>query len=225
MHTTVTRVSRLTMIAAAAITLAIVCLGFNTGTAQAMYQQNEVAKFKSGTHYVMLDPTGGEGNVWAVYDPDYNEKMTIAKSSKKSVAAVKYASKSGFNILFKKPGKATITYKYKGKKYTHKFVVLKYTNPAKSLKIGSKNYATKFKKKSYLELGGSYAGKKLVATPVAGWKVKDVIVMNLTSEKHKKSGYKITKSDNYISVIWENKKNHALVATAMLLKDQGQVRQ
>ncbi len=104
---------------AAALLLAVAGLAFNAGVAQAIYTQMEVDMPMPGTKYVMLDKApkslGADPNEWSIYDPSYSSKMTKAKSSNPKVVKVAHPSKNGFTLLMKKPGKATVTYKFKAK--------------------------------------------------------------------------------------------------------------
>ena len=204
---------------AVAFLLAVVGLAFNVGSAQAIYTQMEVDRFASVTRYVMLDiATADQGpnpNEWSYYDPSYSNKLAKATSSNPKVVKVAHPSKNGFTILMKKPGKATVTYKFKGKKYVHKFVVLKYSNPAKVFKVGSKNYASKFDKSVCFEPKKSLAGKKLVLKPNPGWKIQQVFVNTKKSSKTKTPPFKIAKSHTQVTVLWENKKG-AVIASNLL---------
>ncbi|MCR5271550.1 MAG: hypothetical protein K6E13_00995 [Lachnospiraceae bacterium] len=118
------------------------------------------------------------------------------KSSKKSVAAyyskslssyiTEYASSSSsgyksysgdIEVLCKKAGSATISYKIDNKTYKTKVNVKKYTNPVKSLKINGKDVASKFKKSSYVSAkkpSKTIKNFKVSATAASGWKITSI---------------------------------------------------
>ena len=101
-----------------------------------------------------------------------NDKVTV-KSSNKSV--VKPLNWTTLQVV--KPGKAkvSITVKKKnGKKTNYKCTVrvYKYKNPIKTLKLGSKNIAKKYKKDNFAEAKSSTS--KLTVKPAKGWKIKTI---------------------------------------------------
>jgi len=88
------------------------------------------------------------------------------KSSNKKVATVStftYLDMVYIGISPKNPGKSTITfnYKYGGKTYKGKVkvTVLDYENPFKSIKIGSKNYSSRFRNQQRIEVDKALSGK------------------------------------------------------------------
>jgi len=207
-------------LAAVAIMGAVVALALAASPAQAL-TQTEAGTFKSGTHYVALDPAIPDSNVYVVYDSDSKNKITSVKNSNTKITEVKKYPYS-ITIHLKKAGTTTIKYKYKGKTYTHTFIAKKYVNPAKTLKIGSKNYAGKFKAMNYYDLKKAQPGKKVVLKAKSGWKLKEVIINTYKNkqyiEKHKKaSGFTLTKYDESMAVLWQHKKTGMVSCTYIAL--------
>ena len=142
--------------------------------------------------------------------------ITKLKSSKKSVATVSkfvYGDTAYVAINMKKPGKTTVTFnvKYKGKtvKAKTKVEIRKYVNPFKSLKIGSKNYASKFKENPYCTLTKTAKGKMTIKLK-SGYKIKGISTYNGNDG----SGYKILKNKKNITI----KKGYVL-SISVLPKD------
>lgn len=103
-----------------------------------------------------------------------------------------------------KPGKSTVTYTYKGKKYKAKVVVKKYQNPVKSVTIGKKTYSKPFK--SFWEYSvkrKALNGKTIKVTPAKGWKVVSISYTYRKNGKFKKvsNGGKLTNMSKYPSVV------------------------
>ncbi len=83
-------------------------------------------------------------------------------------------------VQIKKTGKTKITYTFAGKKHTVTYIVKKYTNPLKSLKVGKKNYASLMNPKAIAH-GGDTASAASLNDPFTGkitiklkkgWKIK-----------------------------------------------------
>ena len=146
---------------------------------------------------------------WIFGNEGTNYKITNLKSSNKKVLTVskKYQYKyTTLNMKLKKAGTATISFKVKiGSKtynYKCKVTVSAYTNPVKTLKIGSKNYASKFKNSSFYDLGGKKNHKgKLSITANKNWKIESIYIYNLKTGKEQK-----VKNNKSITL----KKNHTL---------------
>ena len=137
------------------------------------------------------------------------KKITLLKNSNKKVASVKARGdeySGALTIKTKKPGKAKISYKFKGKKHTFKLVVYKYVNPFKKFEIGTKNYASKFDKKGTAKTKVELKGKlnvrlkgkfELKGIEVNGGKVKNGTELTSDDEvmsvdvkaKNKKTGF------------------------------------
>lgn len=128
------------------------------------------------------------------------KKVTV-KSSKKSVVE---PMKDDKNVFFwtKKTGTAKLTIKVKKAKktytYTTKVKVVKYANPAKTIKLGSKNLTSKFKKELfYLTYKTKATKQKLSIKLKKGWKVK-TIKQQYFSEKKQTFIQKKIKNNSYI---------------------------
>lgn len=127
--------------------------------------------------YKILDlGTSTEPETFGAYT---TKKVKNARSTNSKVVAVKVgkgkdkATKKYYMINFtaKKPGKATVSYSVDGKKYKINFTVIKYTNPIGKLTLDGKDYKKQFNKTMDVSVK-NLAGKKIVFTPAAGWKVK-----------------------------------------------------
>ena len=127
-------------------------------------------------------------------DPKDASEVLNLKSSNTKVLTVKKRNtsveKDGedvpkfFNVVlevkFKKPGKANITYSYKNENgetvnVKKKLTVKKWVNPVSSLKIGSKQFKTKFNKNSEATIKKSQiSNKKIKIKLKKGYKLKEV---------------------------------------------------
>ena len=117
-----------------------------------------------------------------------DNKVSIeAEGFNYSVASVyggpgaKMTSNCVVSILGNKKGKtkATITVRYgdnleQKKDLKLNVTVNKYTNPCASLKIGKKNYASKFKKKTYTDITLPKKSAKISVKPKKGWKLSRI---------------------------------------------------
>lgn len=111
---------------------------------------------------------------------DAGAKVSSLKSSRSKVASAAIETYDGISYIVvtpKKKGKTTVSFKYtwkkKTKKYRFVFTVVPYENPLRSLKIGKKGYAYKFRKNSYYALKGKVSGK-LKLKAAKGWKIVDL---------------------------------------------------
>ena len=101
------------------------------------------------------------------------------KSSNKSMKVSAHAAASGYiRVEYSKPGKTTITFTAKGKKLRTTFTVKKYANPVATLKIGSKNYTSKFNKSKYTYTSKKISKQTLNIKAKKGWTIKNVYVYN-----------------------------------------------
>lgn len=129
-----------------------------------------------------------------------------------------------------RPGKATIVYKYQGKKITLKVNVVKWTAPFKTFQVGSKNI-TKFVNQwnSSIPNGGAdgVAGGKLSGKlnikPADNWKISSIKVERPRGPMKKVSnGYKMTQSDEGLTVNLVNKKTKAVASMFIAnMRDEG----
>ena len=160
-------------------------------------------------------PNYADGNTFDVWAND-GKQFVKPKSNNKDVAVVKFSTsdKDELMVRFKKPGKATVTFKFEEKKYTIKCIVAKYTNPLKTFKIGSTNLTKRFQNKSTSLMKKGIPSGKVTVVPSAAWKivrfeyhdeskgkvVKPKTIKKLSSDhqwlnvvvKHKKSGACLT---------------------------------
>lgn len=142
----------------------------------------------AGSHTFYLSKSGSNQIVVASAKP-YKK----AKSSNKSVAAPKLMSGDGWccmTVKFKKPGKATITFKYGTKTYKGTWTVKKYENPFKTLKIGGKDYKAQanvsnfegymdyednpLSQNSSARMKQSMSGKRISIKMKTGWKLVSI---------------------------------------------------
>ena len=128
--------------------------------------------------------------------------VTKLKSSKKSVATVtkfEYMGTAYVSIHPKKAGTTIVTFnvKYKNKTIKAKttVVIKKYVNPLKTLKIGSKNYASKFKKTRFVSLKKALKGKLSIILK-SGYQISSISTYNSKNG----SGYKTLKNNKTIKI-------------------------
>lgn len=110
------------------------------------------------------------------------------KSSNKKVLSVTAGNENGYALILlecKKPGTATVSYKFKGKTHKVKFNVVKYKCPLKTLKVGKKNYTSAFKKSAYGETGGKALSGKVKVKLKDGWKVAKIQALRMDTGKMK----------------------------------------
>lgn len=151
-------------------------------------------------------------------------KLTDVKSSNEKVVAP-LLNDTTLYLSPMKAGKATVSYKYKGKTRKVKIVVKKYVNPIKTLKLGNKNYAKLFKKSIYGRAAyKNYVGKRIKVVPATGWKLKS---LRYAKTKKLKNGGKIPaaavntypegQSTLLIFLTMQNKKDGRLSEAQLLL--------
>lgn len=213
-----TDLGSITRLAVAVFAALFLALAVAASPAQAFESKN-VAKYKSDTHYYMVDKWIPDNNVIVVCDPKQKHKITSVKTSDSKVAKIsKY--KYQVTIILKKAGKATVTYKYNGKVYKHTYVVKKYSNPALTIRIGTKNYAPMLKTKNGVDLSKQRTlGMKVYLQPKSGWKLKGGAVFEerdgKTNEHHiaMSEPFKVHLYDMYLDIIWQHKKTGMLCHT------------
>lgn len=116
-----------------------------------------------------------------------SSKASSLKTSKASVVSVKqtkntYGSRVRYTISLvpKKAGTATVSLKCKGKTYKTRVTVKKYTNPIKSVKIGTTSVsASKFNSSATTSLSyARFAGKNVKTTVFlkSGWKLQKLFI-------------------------------------------------
>lgn len=92
----------------------------------------------------------------------------------------------------RKAGTSTVSFKAtvngKSRNYECVVKVVKYQNPFKTFKVGSKNYTSKYKNSE--NEGGTYTSKKvqgrLNIVPQKGWKISRISLVNMFTNKSKK---------------------------------------
>ena len=116
---------------------------------------------------------------------------TSSKSSVVEAAVNKYSDKYYIQLGTKKKGTSNITIKVqkagKVKTYKTKVTVQKYSNPAKTFKVGSKNYAGGFKKLLQYHNVKFPAGKAKVSVKAnSGWKINNITVSSYGASNYSK---------------------------------------
>lgn len=132
--------------------------------------------FIGDKHIVVYEKGGSESSNWEVLSIMYCSKKSQIKNLKSSNKKVKVEAKEGY-VVAKYPNKAlttTITCTVKNKKLSTKLIVKKYQNPAKTYKIGSKNYASIFNYNSRNYEGKKCKNQKFTVAAKKGWKITSV---------------------------------------------------
>ena len=155
----------------------------------------------------------GDNHAWLYMDGDSSsskysiKKVTVSDKSVMTVKKGEFYGQLGANCTLKKTGKVTVRLWLKNKKsgkvtkYSAKVQVAKYSNPVKTLKIGSKNYAKYFKDNDYGYWAKKSISGKLLITPSKGWELIDIIKVNQKNGRISYPKYvknkKFTISNNY----------------------------
>ncbi|MDO5118005.1 MAG: hypothetical protein Q4D34_05915 [Eggerthellaceae bacterium] len=208
---------RTAVVAIAALIVTVLALGLFASQAQAMkLEKPKESVVVAVSKYKDRDGTGYEAvvSLTAKSKNDFNVPTKVKVSNKAIVDNLEWFEGT-IDLSFKKPGKATLSYKWKGKKHKVNITVKKYHNPLKSLKIGSKQYKQKFDKYATnvfwtYESGGSadsYLKGKIKVTPKKNWKVKSIKYLKWNSEGvgKVKSGEKLPKSEGVIITCYNKK--------------------
>jgi hypothetical protein len=161
-----------------------------------------------GVYRVVLDSEtfGGERS-FCFYDDTENGNFASPKSSNKKVAKVALRDQGNtIDVMFKKAGKVTITFKYKGKAKKVTLIAANYRNPLKSFKVGKTQYVKKYDKKpsyndTYTDDSKESFKGKLVVTPAKGWKVVSIEGQMPKASKALKSGMKIKNTVGIVIVL------------------------
>ena len=109
---------------------------------------------------------------------DYGTKITNLKCSsskiklKPSYGGVSYANIVATSTSF--TGTANISFKYKGKTYSTKYTVTKYTNPCKLFQIGPTRYTSRYNNKNTLWSKVTKENQNLKIVAKSGWKITKV---------------------------------------------------
>lgn len=191
----------------------------SAGTALADGYDFDLQKL-SGKQGVVYHPSdkayGGTGYMIA---SEADGKVTKAKSSNKKVISVEQHNYDGFHyvrITCKKAGKATVSYKFKGKKHKVEFTVIKYKNPLKTFKVGKRNYTSLFKKGLYTTTEQGISGK-LKLKAAKGWKISKVQAWTGDSYKLKKVkiGKKLPKDTHEVYVTMKHSASNTKVVLTL----------
>lgn len=180
-----------------------------------------LANLYKGTHKISYLSGKGLDNT-RCYVSDAYKKISNVKSSNKKVATVSVTkvkpSKAGgysmpgyymLNVKLKKAGTTKISFTYNGKKYSSTLKVSKYSNPIKSIKIGSKEYKSAFVAKKLVRgmeeydvtLNTKKLSGKLAVKAASGWKIHKIY--KYFGSKKLKNGSKVEDS---VYVEMKNKK-------------------
>ncbi|MDO4400692.1 MAG: hypothetical protein Q4D27_07080 [Coriobacteriia bacterium] len=207
-------VKRMPVLGVVAVAMALLlAMTFGAGSAFADGNEINVDNIKAKSTQKMLYFPGKDAaasNVYYVFSGS-DKAITKVKSSNKKVVAVSQSGefKAMFQMQLKKAGKAKVTFKYKGKSYTMNVVVAKYTNPVKTYKIGSTNYASKFKKTPFYFAGGKVLKGKVTVKAATGWKFKHFEFYKNGKLKTAKTR-KLTGSEGQVTAVMQHKKSGAL---------------
>lgn len=150
-------------------------------------------------------------SVLSIVGCNKKSEITSVKSSNKDF---KVEKKDGYLCVYfgDKAGKTTISCKVKGKTIKTSYQVVKYSNPVKTFKIGTKCYKSKFNSTDEFKNGAKFSNKKVSIKAASGWKITSVYVYNGSSSKTYRSinssswskKLSLNKSGAYISVTLVN---------------------
>lgn len=155
-------------------------------------------------------------NAVIAYGSEVVIDMDSVLSSNSKVASLK-KNKNGriteYLVRTKKTGRATLSFRAKNvgdEEYVDKTIEVtskKYVNPVKTMKIGKKNYASRFKVRPAYYQGKKISGKVSVK-PGKGWKVSSIWFYDYSKKKDKliKNGRKITLGKGDSLFVWLNRK-------------------
>lgn len=197
-----------------AAALLAACAMLAVGSMPAHATALETLDSLKGTQHVFYYPKDRDCNVVEVGYSQDTDKACKVKSSNPKVASAKAIHKGTMlRIMFKKAGTAKVSYVYKGKKHTVKYVVAKYVNPVKSFKVGGKEFKGQFQAGEFGSAPYTASGK-LSVKAAKGWKLlkmeSDMWSKSLESIKTKavKNGYRASDDrDLAIRATLKNKKS------------------
>ncbi len=148
-------------------------------------------------------------HTWHLNSGDATKKSAVSNfkitgnakcCTKPKVQVQKYGGKKYVDIQtqVKKPGKVSISYSVKQKngdtiKYTYNFTFKYYSNPTASIKVGNKEYSSKFKKIDYIHTKAkNINGKKITVKPKKGYTFVGFSVYDGKEYKDYQNGAKIS---------------------------------
>ena len=164
------------------------------------------------TGFCGVNDAGDETEGWMKYhygyceisSSDWNHPLTDVKVRNKRVVSIGEADLGTLELSFKRPGKTTVSYKWKGKVHKVKVKVYRYKNPAKSFKVGSKELKSKFRKAyGYHASNDNITGKKLSVHAAKGWKLKGLYA---NGTDRIKNGTKLTEDIGMVKAVFYNTK-------------------
>lgn len=136
------------------------------------YSRNMTISKSNSGYYIMTGKNLGNGEI-----------MSIKSSNRKVITPMDNADiydavwADSFDTRKTGTAKLTITVKLKNgkmKKYVAKVKVVKYSNPVKQFKLGSRNLASKFGKNANLFISAKKDREKISVQAKSGWKVKKI---------------------------------------------------
>ena len=168
-----------TMSSILATILAIVMLVPTTALAldPASDTTQHISKLKGTVVFYQNSKSGGGLLLSYYYKP---KQVTFAKTSNNRVLSVMADAAVDANIAFMgmsghRPGRAKVTYTYKGKKRSATVVIKRYENPIASLKVGNKTIKGLFARDNNDDGDWKlFKGKSLRVIPAKNWKITDM---------------------------------------------------
>lgn len=191
------------------------------------YTQKNVKLKSSNTKIATISKTGwiktknktGKVVITVKYPKGTDRYNITVKKDKYAITINKAGVSAGMQAVVatvKKTGNVTVSYKKQGTVNKQTFVVKKYTNPLKSLKIDGTNIASKFKTDNvYVLPYAKYAGKKIKVSYSAASNFELLYVDYLLQPGNMKSD--IVKNKGTVKI---QKKNSALLISAYNAKTQ-----
>lgn len=138
--------------------------------------------------------------------------MRAKSSNKKVVEASAYNDEwdTGRDILSLhaiKPGKAKVSYEFKGRRRSLLVVVKKCRNTFKSIKIGSRSlYGTSLKYGNHAAVSyNDVVGRRIAIKPKAGWRVRTIQARVGESYKNLKNRSKVPQGTTSLFITMQNK--------------------
>ena len=190
----------------------VVALCLALAPCRALALKDISASHPGNTRYLPVSHSKGYGYfVSDLYSWTYCIDLSKASGIRAKNLILEEEEDIGYILRPKKPGKASISYKLKGKQHTAKYVFVKYKNPMKSLKIGKKQLAKHFKRDCTWNPQKKLKGK-LKVKAAKGWK----LVRITHNGKKVKNGKKITyRPDDDLCLVFKNKKTKVVQRTCV----------
>ena len=179
---------------------------------QILYMDKESKKHPSASYPY------GVTSVKAIKNPkSTNSKVAginVRKATKKKDGDVADYYKIAVETIIKKAGKTTFSYSYTDKdgiarKDIVHYIIKKYTNPVKSLKIGKKEYRKKYNSIRHFAIAKkNIKNKKLNIQLKKGWKIGAINRITSKGVVQYKNGAKIPANKKDLIEIWIQKTNN-----------------